>query len=427
MTLRLPSIWKVARFALLLIVAYLAIGYVIPRLGWISAENGAGMNIEGALPLSPAGVRVSGAIHVHTQRSHDAVGDEGEVARAATESDIDFVLLSDHRRDDSAPGQWRAPVHFVDGVLIVRGQEVSLGSDVGRVLVFPIDTVLSSWDAGYEALGRFLTETSTVGIVAHSRSPRTRDSWRPGTTPGIVGWEVFDLADIGRTRLADPWVGYHLFSLVTSLPIGRGHWSLIRFHRNGFDQPHVAAYDSLYRRAHLTAVGGLDAHPKKRIRGGLFPAYEPFFKSVVNHVELEVPLPGDAAVASVVIANGLRTGSVFISLGDTQLARNFVLQLESPGGLRFGIGRYVEWQPDLYLRAGFWPGPDKGILYRVVRDGEVLAWVNGPQLTWAVETPGNYRVEAYRYTLKIGPAVWNLRPWIFANPFRVTDSTANSQ
>ena len=427
MAFRLPSIWKVARFVLLLIAVYMAIGYVTPRLRWITAESGAGLDIEAALPLSPAGVRVSGAIHVHTHRSHDAIGDEGEVARAATASDIDFVLLSDHRRDDSAPGQWRAPVHFVEDVLVIRGQEISLGGDVGRVLVFPIDTVLSSWDAGYEAFGRFLTETSTVGIVAHSRSPRTRDSWRPDETPGIVGWEVFDLADIARTRLADPWVAYHLLSLVTSLPLGRGQWSLIRFHRRGFDQPHVAAFDSLYQRAHLTAVGGLDAHPKKRIRGSLFPAYEPCFKSVVNHVELEMPLPADAATASEVIANGLRTGSVFISLGDTRLARNFVLQLEVPGGSPVGIGRYVEWEPALYLRGGFWPGPDKGILYRVVRDGEAVAWVNGPQLTWAVATPGAYRVEAYRYTLKIGPLVWNLRPWIFANPFRVTDSTANSQ
>ncbi len=411
---------KIGRLILVLIAGYLAIGYAAPRVRWVRAQSGAGASIQDALPLAPAGVRVSGVIHVHTHRSHDAIGDEGEVARAAIDSDVDFVMLADHRGDDSPPGQWQVPVHFVDRVLVVRGQEISLGSDVGRVIVFPIDSALSSWDGGVEAFGRFLTETSTVGIVAHSRSPRTRDSWRPAETPGIVGWEVFDLADIGRTRLADPWVGYHLLSLLTSLPLGRGHWSLVRFYRKGFDQPHVAAFDSLYRRAHLTAVGGVDAHPKKRIRGSLVPPYEPFFKSVVNHVELAMPFPTDAGAASVVLANGIRAGSVFISLGDTRLARNFVLQLGAPGGSRFGIGRYVEWEPALYLRAGFWPGPDKGILYRVVRDGETAAWVNGPQLTWAVATPGAYRVEAYRYTLKIGPLVWNLRPWIFANPFRVT-------
>jgi len=149
-------------------------------------------------------------------------------------------------------------------------------------------------------------------------------------------------------------------------------------------------------------------------------AYEPFFKSVVNHVELSMPLPADPDAASAVLANGIRAGSVFISMGDTRLARNFVLQLAVPGGSRFGIGSYVNWEPGLYLRGGFWGGPNKGVLYRVVRDGEPAAWIKGPQLTWVVAAPGAYRVEAYRYTLRIGPLVWNLRPWIFANPFRVT-------
>ena len=109
----------------------------------------------------------------------------------------------------------------------------------------------------------------------------------------------------------------------------------------------------------------------------------------------------------------------FISFGDTRLARNFVLFVATPGGARHPLGRHVEWEPDLYLRGGFWGGPNRRVLYRVVRDGEPAAWVSGPELTWLVRTPGAYRVEAYRYTFRIGPLVWNLRPWIFANPFRV--------
>ncbi|HSG82482.1 MAG TPA: hypothetical protein VLC48_09535 [Gemmatimonadota bacterium] len=420
MTLRFLRPRKLGRLVLLLIAGYLAIGYVAPRLRWIPSQRGAEASLAESLPLAPAGVRASGVIHVHTHRSHDAVGDEGEVAGAALDSDVDFVMMGDHRAADAPPGQWQVPAHFVDGVLIIRGQEISLGGEVGRVIVFPLDTVLYDWTAGADELGRYLRETSSTAIVAHSRSPRARDSWRPAATSGIVGWEVFDLADIGRARLADPWVVYHVLSLATSLPIGRGHWSLVRLYRKGFQQPHVAAFDSLYQRAHLTALGGLDAHPKKRISGQLVPPYEPFFKSVVNHVELSMPLPADPDAASAVLANGIRAGSVFISMGDTRLARNFVLQLAVPGGSRFGIGSYVNWEPGLYLRGGFWGGPHKGVLYRVVRDGEPAAWIKGPQLTWVVAAPGAYRVEAYRYTLRIGPLVWNLRPWIFANPFRVT-------
>ncbi|NIR44682.1 MAG: hypothetical protein GWN99_10290 [Gemmatimonadetes bacterium] len=409
---------KIGRWLLLAAVAYFAVGYVSPRLHWVATERGA-VELARALPIQPAGVRVSGVIHVHTHRSHDAVGDEGDVASAARRADIDFVVLSDHRAAEAPIGQWQTRAHFVDSVLIVRGQEISLGSAVGRVLAFPLDTAVSGWQAGVESFAAFLRERSGTAIVAHSRSPRSRDSWRPDSTPGIVGWEVFDLADIGRARLSDFWVVYHLAALAASAPFGRLHWSVTRLYRDGFDQPHVAAFDSLYRRAHLVALGGLDAHPKKRFRGALLPGYEAFFKSVVNHVELATPFPSDAMAATTTLANGLRSGRVFISFGDTRLARNFVLFAVASDGARYPIGRHVEWADEVYLRGGFWGGPNSRLLYRVVRDGESVAWVRGPELTWRLSSPGAYRVEAYRYTLRVGRLIWNLRPWIFANPFRV--------
>ncbi len=209
---------------------------------------------------------------------------------------------------------------------------------------------------------------------------------------------------------------YHALALLASAPVGRMHESLLRLHREGFTQPGVAAFDSLYPWNRFTALGALDAHPKLRFAGRLVPGYEPFFKSVVDHIELAGPLPSDAGAAMEVLAEGLRSGGAFISFGDTQLARNFVLQLVAPGRAATGIGRPSALERELYLRAGFWGGPSERLLYRVMLDGEHSAWVSGAELAWPISEPGIYRVEVYRYTLRVGHLTWNLRPWIFANP-----------
>jgi hypothetical protein len=407
---------KFWRLALAAAVLYLAAGYLAPRVDWVSAEPAIEARAYGIPPITPAGVRAAGVLGVHTQRSHDAVGSESEVAQAARAADIDFVIITDHRRQDAPQELWGTQARYLEGVLLVRGQEVSLGGEVGRVLAFGLDTALTHWEGELEAFGRLLEREEVIGIVAHSRSPRTRDSWHPREMPGIVGWEVFDLADIGRTRLADPWVVYHVLALVTSMPFGRLHESLLRLHREGFAQPAVAAYDSLYPWNRVTALGALDAHPKTRVSDRLLPGYEPFFKAVVNHIELAQPLPSDAMQAMNALGQGIAAGGAFISFGDTRLARNFVLQVTTPGRAATGIGRPVALETGQYLRAGFWGGPRERLLYRVVRDGEQRAWVAGAELAWPLTEPGIYRVEVYRYGLRVGPLIWNLRPWIFANP-----------
>ncbi len=408
--------WTIKRLLLALVALYLAGGYVLPRVSWIAAAPAIEADVFGIGPLAPAGARAAGVLGVHTQRSHDAVGSESEVVSAAREAGLDFVIISDHRSAEAPEELWRVQARYEEGVLLVRGQEISLGRDVGRVLVFGIDTVVTHWEGSPDDLGRLLEAQAATAVVAHSRSPRTRDRWRPRETPGIAGWEVFDLADVGRARLKDPWVVYHLLALATSAPIGRMHESLLRLHRSGFDQPAVAAFDSLYPWNRTTALGALDAHPKTRVAGRLVPGYGPFFKSVVNHIELASALPRDGGEAMDALAAGLASGGVFISFGNTQLARNFSLQLVAPGRGAVGMGQAVAWEQDQYLRAGFWGGPRERLIYRVVRDGQHHAWVSGAELAWPLDEPGVYRIEVYRYTVRVGPLTWNLRPWIFANP-----------
>ncbi len=409
---------RIGRIVAALFALYLFVGYAGPRLRWLRTQTQPRAAV-GALPIfSPSGAVAAGVIAVHTGRSHDAIGSESEVALAARAAGLDFVVLTDHRSESAPDSLWQLPARYEQNVLLVRGQEVSLGPEIGRVLVFGLDTALTRWDGGLEALGRRLEGAGATAIVAHSRSPRVRDSWRPKSVPGIVGWEAFDLADVGRARLADPWVLYHLSALAVSAPLGRGHESLLRLHRKGFDQPAVAAFDSLYARHDLTALAGLDAHPKVRVAGRLVPGYEPFFRSLVNHVTLAGPLPTRAEEATAALAAALRRGRVHISFGDASQARSFDLWVEPESGPA-QPRRQWSWEPGLLLRAGFADVSPSRTLYRVVGDGVPVAWLRGPSLAWPVPAAGAYRVEVYRYTFRVGPLYWNLRPWVFSNPLRV--------
>ncbi len=418
-----PTRKRIGRIVAALLALYLVVAYLGPRLRWVRTQSALSVT-AGSVPTSkPAGTVFAGVIAVHTRRSHDAIGSETEVAEAARAAGLDFVVLTDHRSGSAPDSLWQLPARYEEGVLVVRGQEISLGPEVGRVLIFGLDTAVTRWDGGLEALGRRLEAAGATAIVAHSRSPRVRDSWRPRTAPGIAGWEVFDLADVGRARLGDPWVLYHLIALAVNAPLGRSHESLLRLHREGFEQPAVAAFDSLHARQDLTAVAGLDAHPKLRVGGRLFPGYEPLFKTLVNHVTLAGPLPAQAEEAAAALAAALRLGRVHISFGDAGTARSFRLRLEAPEpGTREQPGRRI-WSPGLRLSAGFGDASPSRTVYRVVRDGTPAAWLRGPAIAWPVPAAGSYRVEVYRYTARVGPLHWNFRPWVFSNPLRVTAAT----
>jgi hypothetical protein len=156
----------------------------------------------------------------------------------------------------------------------------------------------------------------------------------------------------------------------------------------------------------------------------LLPPYEPFFRTLRNHLPGEAPLPPDPGQARDFLAREVTEGELFISLGDVDAAAHFRYAVVSDRRSVAGMGAEVPFVSGQVLRAGFWadgedPQPDPRVMYRVIRNGEESAWVLGPKLSWTVPRPGIYRVEVYRYSARLGETVFRLRPWIFSNPIGV--------
>ncbi len=454
----------VGKWLAVAVAAYFVLVYASARVHWMAMDAG---GARAALPAAPA-IRVAGALHVHTRRSHDAIGTEGEVARAARAAGLDFVFLTDHRAADAPPEEWQRTARQEGGVLLVRGQEIRV-EGVGKVLVDRLDTAVVSWPGGAESFLARVALDSAFAVVAHPRG-RPGDVWRLPGAPGMAAWEAFDFADVARRRLASPTVFYHLATLVGGELAGRAEQNWLRLYRDGFRDPGAAAFDSLWAGGGPTAVAGMDMHPRTRLPGGgLFPSYASSLRTIVNHVGLDAPLEADPARAARALGAAIRRGDVFLSFGDAEGARAFRVGIgvpgvgqaaTRPGGAnadRDRATRTVDATRDgggtpargaaagesgpgppasrhtppggtttmaegLLLEAGFATDPGR-LAYRVLRDGRELGWRRGPGLAWLVDAPGAYRIEVYRYSARLGRLVWNRRPWIFVNPVLVRPST----
>ncbi len=434
---------RAARWFLVAAGVYFAAVYAGARVDWVAMEEG---SAHPAPPRAPS-TRAAGAIHVHTRRSHDAIGSEAELAQAARAAGLDFVFLADHRDAGSRAAEWERTAAWDDGVLLVRGQEIRV-ERVGKVLVDRVDTAVVSWTGGMESFLARVERDSAFTVVAHPRG-RPGDAWRPSGAPGMAAWEVFDFADVARRRLASPSVVYHLVALVGGELTGRAEHNWLRLYRDGFRSPAVAAFDSLWAgggqaraaapgrasptaldRPGPTAVGGLDVHPKARLPGGrLFPDYASSLRTMINHVALDAPPGPDPVAAALSLGAAIRRGDVFVSFGDAEGARGFRVGVVAPAGGADALpaahippGGATQMVAGLRLEAGFATDPGR-VAYRVVRDGREVGWWRGPGLSRAVDGPGAYRVELYRYSARVGRLVWNLRPWIFANPVLVRPSS----
>lgn len=392
-----------------------------PAVWWRRLDCGGPDPRCGAVTTT-AGREMVGVSSVHTGRSGDARGSLDEVAASARAAGLDFVLLGDHAGDWLHEPGAMEPRHL-DDVLLVPGQELVV-SAVGRTLAIGLDTVVSRWEGSLERLVRRVASRSGFVAVVHPRSPRKRERWRGIEAPGVHGWEALDVSEMARIRLADRWAAYHLTSFLGGLATGRAHQSVLRLNREGVSAPGLLAYDSARATTPVTLMAALNHHPKTRLGRLLVPGYTSFFRTHVNHVTVARDSDGDPLSEREVLLEGLRSGQVFVSLGDAGRARGFRMAGWSDGRSA-PMGGVLGWRPgsELLIRL-----PDEvtgSLLIRVVADGGEAGWLAGRPgevLAVSVTRPGVWRAEIFRAGRSLGPWRLDLRPWLLANPveFRET-------
>jgi hypothetical protein len=333
-------------------------------------------------------------VHLHSTHS-DGTGTVPEIAKAARHSGVDVVLLTDHdtlaARKAGEEG-WHGPV------LVLVGEEVSPPGQ-SHYLAFGPDEHVRHRGRTPADICSAVREAGGFGFAAHP--------WSRGSQ--LVKREGMPFRDLAA---AD---GVELWSLVTDTAESLGSFrEALRFvaapARFVTHPPehNLREWDRLCSERRVPALGGLDAHQFGKRIGPFVPlrlmSYARSFRLLRTHVLCEQPLLGELDHDREQVFSALRDGRAYIAFDALAPARGFRFVASGPeGDLPMGAeapaGRYS-------LRA-FLPAPAR---VRLLRDGREIVARDAPALSWDVDEPGVYRVEAYleRHGKE--------RTWVLSNP-----------
>jgi hypothetical protein len=400
--------WKKLALALLvlLLASQAPFAYRRYALGRLGAAVDA-LNAGRAEP--PDGARFddyAGVFHVHSALGGHSTGRPEEIVRAAKETGLAFVLMTEHPSPhvNTAEATLRG-TH--DGVVFVGGSEL-VASDGGRLFVLP-------------------------GFEADATNPPLRDLVARAKTGGrlaVVGYpeEVGD-------RNANGFDGIEVYNLYTNAKrisyaamLFDGLWSYwgrpeLLFARF-YERPDAALkrWDELNAagRQRVYAYAGNDAHANvglsfqeqtgRKILDLKLDPYERSFRLVRTHVLIEKGTPFNTQS----LLEALRAGRAYVSFDVFGDPSGFQFTADGGADAR-AMGEEIAMPAGGTVKLS----ARSPVACRTVffRDGRVVGEVkDSAQAELAVKEPGAYRVELYLDRLG---SILAGKPWVISNPIFV--------
>lgn len=354
--------------------------------------------------LTPApATTIYGAYHIHTNRS-DGSGSLDDVAQAAADAELQFVVVTDHDDATRTP----EPPHYRQGVLIIDAVEINTAA--GHLVALGLRGA-SPFPLGGEARDT-IEDVHRMGgwaVAAHPDSPRPALRWR-GRVEATDGIEWINADSEWRDEAP------------RRLLTGVGHY-LVRAPEAIaaiFDRPATSLrrWDQLSRTRSVVALAGVDAHarigldetaePRQAHTILARPSYADMFRTLVQAIELPSPPSGVAGADAELILSALKGGRTY----------SVVRALASPGRVTFtasdgrvtrGMGESLPTEAPVAIRAHV-PEPS---------DATVALWRNGVEVASGrgdVASTHTGPEAVYRVEVRLpGHAV----PWIVTNAIRV--------
>ena len=337
-----------------------------------------------------------GAVHVHTHHS-DGTGSVAEVAAAAGECGLDFVVISDH---DTLDGRADGGQGWHGRVLAAVGAEVATRKNWHLLALGPSEVPERHKLDAAGALD-FLDRAGARTLAAHPHgrglSGRKRDmrDWPFWSHPRLAGCEVW-------SYLQDWAAGFrfwrrrdYLLKNVASKIQGPPDWLLAR-------------WDAEAERRPFAGLGALDNHAKRPpFSRQLFFPHPEMLGRMTNRVRLSRPLPADGDAAAGELSAALAAGRCTFAREELAPSQGFDFRATAADGrvLRSGDSAPVGTGAQLVVES-----PVEAEL-RICRRGEVIASTDGKKLEHAVTEPGAYRAEARLEN----------KAWCFSNHVRLLE------
>jgi hypothetical protein len=228
-----------------------------------------------------------GAVHVHTQASHDSPGKIEELVAGARSAGLAWVAITEHTR----PGRL-GPHGEIDGVTVIPGFELR-AAGASLLAIGVVERPPASKDPA--TLVRGVHAAGGVAYVGHFEHSGLADpeAYRRAGPDGI---ELVNLHAAALERRAS------IVWRVPLLPATAALRTLLHLSREN-----LAKWEGLPGPPPI--VGGVDAHAKFRMLGalgGTFDRYRDVFRLLTTHV-----LARDASAAA--ILDALRAGRSYLA------------------------------------------------------------------------------------------------------------------
>lgn len=352
-----------------------------------------------------------GVFHVHTVAS-DGGGTRDEVARAAADAGVQFVILTDHGDGTRAP----SPPEYLHGVLVLDGVEVSTLD--GHYAAFGLERSPYPLGGPAEAVIEDVTRLGGFGAAAHPHSPRQTLRWSNDSAP-VDGWEVLN----GDSSWRDE--GFAGLARAISAYVLRPAEALASLVQHPAVQ--LQSLDAANRDRRVVGLAASDAHGRLPLsydddepggeRGWALPipSYEQSFRAVVNLVAAGRAPSGDAAADAAVLEDAIRAGRVTLAVTALAAPASLEFTARTDGGETARMGDRLLPAPLVFdARTSDVSDGDSASLVRLrlLRDGEVVAEGTGPDLSHRVDESGAAGVWRVEATLAHRPDV----PWLIGNP-----------
>jgi hypothetical protein len=356
-----------------------------------------------------------GNLHAHTTYS-DGWGTHQDIARAAIESSLDFVVVTDHN----------VLVKGIDGyrylgerrVLLLVGEEVhdpTREPQKNHLLVYGANRELATHAQDPQGLIDQVHESGGLCFIAHPVDPaaplfdESDLSWVSWDVQGYTGLEVWNFMTEYK-------------SLLTSWPRAIYYAYRPKEIATGPFQATLSRWDRLLASGRkVNVIGGADAHAmpvqKGPFRRVIFP-YRFLYEAVNTHVLTSDPLSGESDLDRRRLFLALKAGRSFVGYDLPHSTRGFRFRASATEGeAEMGESLRPSFGASLQIKT------PRRCRIRLLRDGVVMReWKDRDQAVETVYGAGAYRAEAFINYLG------KERYWILSNPIYIrTRTTSHGQ
>lgn len=351
----------------------------------------------------------SGSIHIHSKYS-DGSGSVEEIARYASESDLDFIILTDHntlKAKDKGYEKWHR------NVMLIVGYEVNDNKNRNHYLVFGTDKVVGTYEKLPDGdLGNRLSAVDYVkevkakggiGFLAHPHEKRNKlpqlrsypwTAWESEDFTGIEIWNHMSEWAEGVNESNKFQRFLHPLKSITAPP-----------------EETLRKWDELNRKRKVVGIGGIDAHAHKHnVMGFEFEifGYKILFKSIRTHVLLdkEIKKGSDKNFESdrdhIIEALGKGKSFIVNNYYGSGKGFRFFAEYESVS-YTFGDEIFFDKHAGkkILLRTML---PSRALI-RLIHNGKCIIETEGLDCIWDTDKTGSYRIEAWK----------DNKGWIFSN------------